>query len=223
MGPKQAWIVFSFIALAADVVLALGALELGYDRFPVALVTGSIALIYTYVVYKRYHVEVVPETDIMQFDDVDDLRILSGIYGLDTKGTERDLRARLLRFARTNKDKAFVWVAPRSIISVGSALEVRAISGAGMARPSNMPSKASAKGLVGGRPRSPERLGNLKVCPICGHRLKKPGGICSECGADLEFYSVLSESKVGKRLISEKAGGMRRKLRYDVPLLGENR
>ena len=223
MGPKQAWIVFSFIALAADIVFALSALELGYDRFPVALVTGSIALIYTYVVYKRYHVEVVPETDIMQFDDVDDLRILSSIYGLDTQGTESDLRARLLRFARTNKDKAFVWVAPRSVISVGSALEVPAASGTGMERPSNMPSKASAKGLVGGRPRSPERLGNLKVCPICDHRLKKPGGVCSECGADLEFYSVLSESKVGKRLISEKAGGMRRKLRYDVPLLGENR
>src|SRR4030042_1353657 len=145
MGPKQAWIVFSFIALAADIVFALSALELGYDRFPVALVTGSIALIYIYVVYKRYHVVVVPETDIMQFDDVDDLQILSNIYGLDTQGTERDLRARLLRFARTNKDKAFVWVAPRSIISVGSALEVRAISGAGMERPSNGPSQASAK------------------------------------------------------------------------------
>jgi hypothetical protein len=86
-----------------------------------------------------------------------------------------------------------------------------------------VPSTASGKGLVGGRPRSPERLEKLKVCPICDNRLKKPGGICSECGADLEFYSVLSESKVGKRLISEKAGGVRRKLRYDVPLLGENR
>ena len=223
MGPKQAWVVFSFIALAADFVLALSLLELGYDRYPVALVTGSIALIYIYVVYKRYHVEVVPEEDIMQFDAVDDLRILSGIYGLDAQGTEKDLRQRLLAFARANKDNAFVWVAPRSIISLGSALEVPAGPALATERPSDMPSAASTKGLVGGRPRSPERLKRLRACPICDHRVRRPGAICSECGADLEFYSALSESKVGKRLISEKADGVRRKLRYDVPLLGENR
>jgi len=223
MGPKQAWVVFSFIALVADIVLALGLLELGYDGYPVVLLAGSIALIYIYVLYKRYHVEVVPENDIMQFDDVEDLRILSSIYGLDTQGTENELRERLLVFARANEDNAFVWVAPRSVISLGSALEVPAGSALVTERPADRPSTVSTKGLVGGRPRSPERLKRLRACPICDNRVGKSGGICSECGADLEFYSALSESKVGKRLISEKADGVRRKLRYDVPLLGENR
>lgn len=223
MGPKQAWAAFSFIALAWDVVLALVLLQLGYDGYPVALVTGSAALIYIYVVYKRYHVEVVPESDIMQFDDVNDLRILSGIYGLDTSGTHSELRERLLTFARANRDKAFVWIAPRSVISLGSALEVPAESAFATERPADRPSTVSTRGLVGGRPRSPERLKRLRACPICDNRVGKSGGICNECGADLEFYYTLSESKVGKRLISEKADGVRRKLRYDVPLLGENR
>jgi hypothetical protein len=189
----------------------------------VALVTGSIALIYIYVVYKRYHVEVVPESDIVQFDDVDDLRILSRIYGLDTQGTERDLRERLLAFARANRDKAFVWVAPWSVISLGTALEVPAGPALAMERQTDVPSTVSTRGLVGGKLRSPERLKRLRVCPICDSRAQESGGICNECGADLEFYSALSESKVGKRLISEKADSVRRKLRYDVPLLGENR
>jgi hypothetical protein len=223
MGPRQAWVAFSFIVFAADFVLALGLLELGYDWYPVALVTGSAALIYIYVLYKRYHVEVVPESDILQFDDVDDLRILSSIYGLDIQGTEKDLRDRLLVFARANEDNAFVWVAPRSIISLGSALEVPTGVALATERPADRPSTVSTRGLFGGRPRSPERLKRLRACPICDNRVGKSGGICSECGADLEFYSALSESKVGKRLISEKADGVRRKLRYDVPLLGENR
>ena len=223
MGPKRAWVAFSFIALAADIILALGLLELGYDWYPVALVTGSAALIYIYVVYKRYHVEVVPENDIMQFDDVDDLRILSSIYGLGTQGTEKDLRERLLVFARANRDNAFVWVAPSSVISLGSALEVPAGLALATERQADMSSAVSTRGLIGGRPRSPERLKRLRACPICDNRVGKSGGICSECGADLEFYSALSESKVGKRLISKKADSVRRKLRYDVPLLGENR
>lgn len=220
MGPKQAWAVFSFIALAADIVLALALLVLGHDEYPVALFTGSIAMIYIYVVYKRYHVEVVPEDDIAQFDDVEDLRILSSIYGLDAKGTEKDLRERLAAFARANADNAFVWVAPRSVISLGSALEVPVGKAPTMEKQADRPSSVSTRGLVGGRPRSPERL---MACPICDSRVQKSGGICSGCGADLEFYSALSESKVGKRLISEKADGVRRKLRYDVPFLGEDR
>lgn len=220
MGPKQAWVVFSFIALAADIVLALGLLELGYDGYPVVLIAGSAALVYIYVVYKRYHVEVVPENDIMQFDDVDDLRILSSIYGLDTKGTEKDVRGRLMAFARANENNAFVWVAPRSVISLGSALEVP--SGP-IAAAERLADRSSSSALVGGKPRSPERLRRLRACPICDSPVSKSEIICIECGADLEFYSALSESKVGKRLISEKAEDVRRKLRYDVPLLGENR
>ncbi len=223
MGPRQAWIVFSFIALVADFVLALGLLRLGYDSYAVALVTGSIALIYIYVVYKRYHVEVVPESDIMRFDDVDDLRILSSIYGLDTQGSGTDLRERLLAFARANENDTFVWVAPKSVVSLGSALEISSGPPLAPQHPSDSPPAASTRGLVGGRPRSPEGLNALRACPICDSRVRKSGGICSECGADIEFYSALSESKVGKRLISEKADGVRRKLRYDVPLLGENR
>jgi hypothetical protein len=220
MGPKQAWVVFSFIALSTDIVLALGLLGLGFDGYPVALLAGLAALVYVYVVYKRYHVEVVPESDLVQFDDVDDLRILSSIYGLDVRGTEGEVRERLIAFARANKENAFVWIAPRSVISIGSALEVPAGPNTPMERRTDKPPAASPRGSAGGMSRGPERL---KACPICDNRVRRLDGICSECGADLEFYYALSESKVGKRLISEKAESVRRKLRYDVPLLGENR
>lgn len=226
MEPKQAWRALSLIVFLVDVASAAALVDIGYDPIPVILSALVVILIFIYVVYKRYHVEVVPESDIKLFDDIDDLRILSRIYGTDEKGDEEALRQRLVQFVRANGDKAFTWVAPRFVLAFGSALEL----------PRSIPAKTPTKPLeqrdgtvvqirqrvlVGGKSRSPSRLAGIKACSICDAQVAKSDPICPECGADLEFYSVLSESKVGKRLVSEKSDAVRRKLRYSVPSLGE--
>jgi len=68
-------------------------------------------------------VEVVPENDILQFEDPEDLRILSAIYGLSAEGEETDLRERLMAFAKAHGDSAFVWWLRRPCSS--SALRLR--------------------------------------------------------------------------------------------------
>jgi hypothetical protein len=228
MEPKQAWRALSLIVFLVDVASAAALVGIGYDLTPVIFSALVVILVYIYVLYKRYHVEVVPESDIKLFDDIDDLRILSRIYGTDEKGDEEALRQRLVQFVRANGGKAFAWVAPRSVLALGSALEL----------PPSVPAKAPAKPLeqqdgagaparqrvlVGGKSRSPSRLAGIKACSICDAQVARSEPICPECGADLEFYSVLSESKVGRRLVSEKSDAVRRKLRYAVPSLGETR
>ena len=228
MEPKQAWRAFSLVVFLADAALAAVLVAIGYESTPVIFSALVVILVYIYVLYKRYHVEVVPESDIKLFDDIDDLRILSKIYGTDEKGDEEALRQRLIQFVRANGDRAFTWVAPRSVLALGSALEL----------PPTLPAKAPTKPLerrdgvgaparqrvlVGGKSRSLSRLAGIKECPVCGAQVARSEPICPECGADLEFYSVLSESKVGRRLVSEKSDAVRRKLRYSVPSLGETR
>jgi hypothetical protein len=228
MEPKQAWRAFSLIVFLVDVTLGAALVAVGYEPTPVAFSAIVVILVYVYVLYKRYHVEVVPESDIKLFDDIDDLRILSRIYGTDEKGDEEELRQRLTQFVRANGSKAFTWVAPRSVLAFGSALEL----------PPSQPAKAPTKPLelgdgsgaparqrvlVGGKSRSPSRLAGIKACPVCDAQVAKSKPICPECGADLEFYSVLSESKVGRRIVSKKSNAVRRKLRYAVPSLGETR
>lgn len=228
MEPKQAWRAFSLVVFLADAALAAALVGIGYDSTPVIFSAFVVILVYLYVLYKRYHVEVVPESDIKLFDDIDDLRILSRIYGTDEKGDEEALRQRLVRFVRANGGNAFTWVAPRSVLAFGSALEL----------PPSLPAKAPTKPLeqrdgsgaparqrvlVGGKSRSPSRLAGIKSCPVCDAQVARSEPICPECGADLEFYSVLSESKVGRRLVSKKSNAVRRKLRYAVPSLGETR
>jgi hypothetical protein len=228
MEPKQAWRAFSLVVLLVDVALAATLVAIGYESTPVIFSAFVVILIYVYVLYKRYHVEVVPESDIKLFDDIDDLRILSRIYGTDEKGDEEALRQRLVQFVRANGDNAFTWVAPRSVLAFGSALEL----------PPSLPAKAPTmpleqrdgsgaparqRVLVGGKSRSPSRLADIKSCPVCDAQVAKSMPICPECGADLEFYSVLSESKVGRRIVSKKSNAVRRKLRYAVPSLGETR
>ncbi|MGQ9587571.1 MAG: hypothetical protein ACUVT7_04220 [Thermoplasmata archaeon] len=232
MRPKQAWGAFSLVVLFAIIALSAVFVDLGYDAYPVSLFALVAVVVYAYVLYKRYHVEVVPESDVALFDDIDDLRILCRIYGLDETGNTEALRQRLVEFARSNKKRAFAWVAPKAVLGLGSALEV---SAGPQERETPTPSLAQrmisqqsaevlmSKGLLGGRTRSSARLASISDCPVCGAAPPKSGTICSECGADLEFYAVLSESKVGKRLLSRKAGVVRRKLRYEVPSLGETR
>jgi len=228
MEPKQAWSALSIIVFLADVASAAALVNIGYNPTTVTLFALVVILVYIYVLYKRYHVEVVPESDIKLFDDIDDLRILSRIYGTDEEGDEEALRQRLVQFVRASGNKAFTWVAPRSVLAFGSALEL----------PPPMPTKvptrplkqrdgagapARRRVLVGGKSRSPSRLAGIKSCPVCDAQVAKSEPVCPECGADLEFYSVLSESKVGKRLVSKKSDAVRRKLRYAVPSLGETR
>ncbi len=224
MEPKLAWRAFSLIVFLVDTAFAAVLLDVGYDPTPVIFSALVVALIYVYVLYKRYHVEVVPENDIKLFDDIDDLRILSRIYGTDEKGDEEALRERLIQFVRANGDKAFTWVAPRSVLALGAALELPAKT---HAKPLELRDVDGApprqRVLLGGKSRSPSRLAGIKACSICDAQVARSEPICPVCGADLEFYSVLSESKVGRRLVSEKSEAVRRKLRYAVPSLGETK
>jgi len=214
MEPKQAWGAFSIIVILADAIFTGLMIDLGYEPALVAAIALIALLVYFYVLYKRYHVEVVPENDIMQFEDPDDLRILCAIYGLISKGSETELRNRLLAFARGHGDSAFVWVAPKMVQFFGTALEIPqapVVTHAG-----------SSRSLLGGPTRSSARLLGITKCPICDARTSRKGSICSECGADLLFYLTLGESRVGKLVLSEKASEVRHKPRYQVPSLRED-
>jgi len=216
MSPKNAWITFSMLVIFGDIVGMIVLVDHGYPEMVIFGIGPVLLLLYFYVLYKRYHVEVIPESDIPLFTNPDDLRILCRIYGLDGDGTDGDLRERLMAFSRTNSPRPFAWVAPGLVQSLGEALEI----------PEATQGRDSGNGsrpLTGGRARSSSRLTNLDLCPVCDAELPAGDTICAECGADLEFYAVLQESKVGRMLVSEKSKVVRRKLRYDVPALGEKR
>jgi len=215
MEPKQAWGAFSIIVVLADTIAVALLIDLEYEPVLVAAIALIALLVYFYVLYKRYHVEVVPENDIMQFEDPDDLRILCTIYGLESKGNDAELRNRLLAFARAHGDSAFVWVAPKTVQFFGTALEMPPTAGATRT--------TGAKSLLEERTKSEANLSRVKRCPICNAKVPRKGSICKECGADLGFYVALGASKVGKLVLSEKAGEVRRKLRYEVPSLREDR
>lgn len=213
MEPKQAWGAVSLLMLLAVAVLVVAFVTMGYSVMVVTSVGAVAILVYVYVLYKRYNVEVVPESDIRLFTEPDDLRILCRIYGLDCSGDDEALRSRLVQFAHKNRSKAFAWVAPKAVLSLGSALE----AGEGTA-PDVTPAKPH---LTGGQERSEARLTAIRSCPICDAKVSGKDKVCWECGADLEFYTVFQGSKVGRRFVTEKAKEVRRKLRYDVPSLGE--
>ena len=216
MGPKQAWGVFSVILLLAVMVASAILYDIGVDLLLVIASAAVFALVYVYVLYKRYNVEVITENDVMLFDDPDDLRILCSIYGLDASGEPGALRQRLLKFVRANKERPFTWVAPRAVLSLGSVLEIQTT-----APVSSNDASLSMSHLVRSTPRSEARLSSIEKCPVCGARAAKKGRICRQCGADLEFYEVLRESRLGKLMLSEKAVAVRRKLRYEVKPLGK--
>jgi hypothetical protein len=229
MSPREAWGAFTLVFVLAMLSAAATALNWGYAWYEVAAFVIIASSMYAYVVYKRYEVEVVPESDIMLFNDPDDLRILCDIYGLDTSGGARILRQRLTGFARLNSDRAFVLVVPPAVHALGSALAVKhEAAAAAPEEPMTVPAlvmqmvsdRAVTGGpLVGGMTRSSARLSTIRSCPVCDSQPPKSGSVCKECGADLEFYAVLAETKVGQRLLSKKAEAARRKLRYPVPHL----
>lgn len=196
----------------------------GEEVFFVLPFVVVILSIYLYVVYKRYHVELVPEGDLELFDDPDDLRILCAIYGLPRTGSPNWLRHRLAQFARANSGSSFVWVAPRSMKKIASGLEV-SLEKEEQELPENLhefvvrmvadkPSDDwSRRPLVWGVQRSRSRLSSIASCPICDSEVGGRKAVCGECGADLEFYNALVESKVGRRLVAQEVGQRYRKLR----------
>jgi hypothetical protein len=225
MRAEQAWGAFSLVFALAVIAVAATLYSLGHDPYLAGSLAAVAIAVYLYVVYKRYHIELVTEGDLALFTDPDDLRILCEIYGLGSTGKPVVDRQRLRGFVRAHPEGAFVWVAPRPVRSVGSALEVPSPQPEELTVPAMMkkllsdrPSDASLTGpLVGGQERSRARLAEVTRCPVCDSRPGRGQGICLQCGADLEFYSVLAGSRLGRKLISAKTEARRRKLRYPGP------
>jgi hypothetical protein len=216
MGPKQAWGVFSIILVLGVVTATAMLYDLGLDLLIVLAFAVVVSLVYFYILYKRYNVEVITENDVMLFNDPDDLRILCSIYGLDASGEPGALRQRLLKFVQANRGNPFTWVAPKAVLTLGSTLEIGR-----QTRGNADEVSLSTSPLVRSTPRSDSRLSSIESCPVCGAEVTKKGRICRQCGADLEFYEVLGGSRLGKLVLSEKSVAVRRKLRYDVPSLGK--
>ncbi|HIH01216.1 TPA: hypothetical protein HA259_03935 [Thermoplasmata archaeon] len=217
MRAGEAWgaitiLFMSGVALVSAFLIAEG--EELYFVLPFGVVAVAI---YLYVLYKRYRVELVTEGDVRLFDDPEDLRVLCAIYGLPRTGNPNWLRHRLVRFAKDNSDNNFVWVAPKALKKLASGFEVATekeeeeeipdrLHDFVMRMVSDKPEADwTPRPLLWGVKRSRSRLSSIEECPICEAEVEGGGAVCEECGADLEFYQVLSESKVGRRIVAQRA------------------
>ena len=224
MRAHDAWRAFTVLFALALAIVSAFMISRGVEFIVVIFVAVVAVAVYLYIVYKRYHVELITEDDLRLFDDSEDLRILCRIYGLPHKGASKRLRYRLAQYARMNSGRSFVWVAPMFMKNFVSALEfapgmyedeelpedsnellVRMISGRGPAGVANRP-------LVWGMCRSPSRRRAITACPVCDASVGQRAPVCGECGADLEFYDALTESKIGRRLVAQKSDGQGRKV-----------
>ncbi len=231
MDAKQAWGAFSLILALAVVTVATMLISTGRDPYQITAFAAIVLMVYSYILYKRYHIEMVTEGDVQLFSDEDDLRILCEIYGLGDSGRAYINRQRLRNFARENKHTDFVWIAPRFVHSFSSALEVefpveeeKELSVPELIKRlvSDAPSKEQQTNpLMWGTTRDSKRLSVIDSCPVCEAKVRGSMGTCRECGADLEFYAVLAGSKLGRRLLSAKVEAGKRKLRYSVATLQE--
>jgi hypothetical protein len=217
MEPRRAWGVFSFVLLTGVAIAAAAFYDLGFDPAFVLAFAIIVPIFYLYIVYKRYNVEVITENDAMLVDDPEDLRIICSIYGLDATGEPGAMRQRLLSFVRKNQEKAFTWVAPKVVLSVGSSLQMPEAGDVPRSR-----QFSNARPLVGGKPRDDARLSAIDKCPVCGSRAPRKASTCGECGADLEYYAALGELKLGKLVLSEKAASARRKPRNEAKNVRES-
>jgi len=218
MEPRQAWGVLGLLVVLADmgVCAFLWTMEVG--TAPVVTVGTAVVITFGYIAYKRYNVEVMPEKEVMMFDDPSDLALLCRIYGLDQEGDMPVLRARLVEFVRRHRDDAFVWVAPKAVMSLGNALSLGPPRAGGTVHRARGPAQASH---IHARPRSDSKRAMARSCPVCDADAPAAGSVCGECGADLRFCEALSETRVGRLVLSsKKARAARRKLRYEVPPLG---
>lgn len=210
MDARQSWGVLGMFFLLGDIAACAFLVSSGLDFLPVTVFGAVAILMFCYVVYKRYNVEVLSEDDILLFDDPDDLVLLCKIYGLDHRGDADVLRQRLATFARNHRDEAFVWVAPRAVRSLGQALSFDVTSKAHHGIGSRRSATLAHDGQSAGQARR-----KTTSCPVCGTNRKPDDWLCQECGAELDFEMSLSELKIGRLLLSgRKAGAMRRKLRY---------
>lgn len=222
MRAEQAWATFSLLFALCAIIAAATLISMGFDPYQTGAFAVSALAIYLYIVYKRYHIELVTEGDIGLFTETEDLKILCEIYGLGGTGRPLIDRQRLKDFVRGHPHVAFVWTAPKAVRSVGSALTmpepepeeeltVPALMKKLMAdRPSDASLKSSLIWDADGRSRAPMVA---KQCPVCDSDLRGHRDLCPECGADLRFYSSLTYSRLGRRLLSEKTEARKRKHR----------
>lgn len=124
MDARQSWGVSGMFFLLADLAACAFLVSPGFDPLPVTIFGAVAILTFGYVVYKRYNVEVLSEEDILLFDEPDDLVLLCKTSGLDHRGDAEVLRQRLATFAQKHRHKAFVWIAPRAVRSLGQALSL---------------------------------------------------------------------------------------------------
>lgn len=199
---------------------AAALISLGLEPYQTGAFAVSAFAIYTYIVYKRYHIELVTEGDIALFTDPEDLEILCGIYGLGGTGRPMIDRQRLKDFVRRHPDTAFVWTAPRAVTSFASALalpepepeEEFTVPALMKKLMSEQPSEASLRGsLIWDADGHPGSYVDADVCPVCDADVDGGTGTCPECGADLRFYSALADSRLGRRLLYEKTEARKRK------------
>jgi hypothetical protein len=223
MRGHDVWRTFTVLFVLAMATVSALMVSQGEDIAVVIFVTVVAISVYLYIIYKRYHVELLPESDLRLFDDPDDLRIICRIYGLPDNGSPNWLRHRLAQFSRQNDGRSFVWVAPRFMKAIASNLEFAP----GMDDYRELPedstellvhmvsSKPSAgsmsRPLVWGKSRSTSRRRGIASCPVCESAVDQRVPVCGVCGADLEFYDALLESKIGRRLIAQKADDHGRK------------
>lgn len=224
MRAHDAWRAFTTLFVLA--LATASAFMVSQGEHPAVMLFIAIVTIavYLYIIYKRYHVERLPESDIRLFDDPEDLRILCKIYGLPHKGSLNRLRHRLAQFSRDNSDRSFVWVAPMFMKALASNLEFAPGTEDDEELPddstelltrmiSSSPSTGAAnRPLVWGMRRSTSRRRTISSCPMCDSTVGPMVPVCGVCGADLEFYDALLESKIGKRLVAQKADGRGRKV-----------
>ncbi|HUV61858.1 MAG TPA: hypothetical protein VMW71_06810 [Thermoplasmata archaeon] len=223
MRGHDVWRTFTVLFVLALATISALMVGQGEDIAVVTFVTIVAISVYLYIIYKRYHVELLPESDLRLFDDPDDLRILCRIYGLPDSGSPNWLRHRLAQFSRQNDGRSFVWVAPRFMKAIASNLEFAPGMDDGQELPedstellvhmvSSRPSAGSmSRPLVWGKSRSTSRRRGIASCPVCESAVDQRAPVCGVCGADLEFYDALLESKIGRRLIAQKADGHGRK------------
>jgi len=214
MKPGQAWKVLSLMFVLGVIVVAAALASVGYDPFAIAAGALVVLLVYPYVLYKRYHVEVVPERDIALLNDTDDLRLLCRIYGLPHDGGRMALRSRLLKFIAENRGNAFAWVAPRGVLGFGSAFALPSVE-------ENQTATGHSEGR--GVPASKESQLGRSACPICETPVPAGTKTCAVCGADQEFYSSVMDTRIGKLLVSQREAALRRKPRYSPPRSGGDR
>lgn len=217
MNARDVWAVFTLLVVLAVAVLAAFMVNRGEEPAIVFSIAAAALAVYLYVLYKRYRVELVSENDLKLFIDPEDLAILCEIYGLPSTGSPSWLMHRLALQARACSDQHFIWVAPRFMRSVASGLVAGPDEDLGEPPEDaaeliirmvadDDPAKRVARPLVGGRRRSAARLRGMTACPVCDSGVTRRSYVCERCGADLEFYEVLSESKIGRRLVAEKSG-----------------